>query len=223
MVSSWERAITQGGGGALGALTRAAASRPPGGGGGGGGDAVGSVGSSVVDADAGDRGAGVTRTKFDYPTQLPAIAPDVEAAFLRQRRAATRGVEDAAAYRQAGTRMAEARRASAGGEITRQAGRDINETMASAASAGRAFSPAGVFSQRRQVLAGAERQQVMLEEQLAETVQDLNRIFRDAERSAEETYAAIDMQRAIMRSNAALENMRNRQGIDLANWSAGYQ
>lgn len=183
----------------------------------------GSFGSRVVDAaSSGGNGGPVTQTKFNYPAALPAIPPDVQAAFLQQRRLGQRGVEDAEAYRQAGRSLAEARKLSAQGEITRQAGRDINQVMADYAASGRAFSPMGVFPARTRVAAGAERQQVVLEEELAQTVQELNRLVADAERASEETNASIEMQRAIMRSQAALENLRGRESIDRMNQQMGF-
>lgn len=220
---SWERAAGGGGGG--GSLGASVASRlpqppprsplPP--------VQPGSVGSSVVDAAAaGGNGGAVTQTKFNYPASLPAISPDVEAAFAQQRRVGQRGVEDAEAYRQAGESLAEARKLSAQGEITRQAGRDINQVMADYAAGGRAFSPMGVFPARTRVAAGAERQQVVLEEELAQTVQELNRLVADAERAREETNAGIEMQRAIMRSQAALEELRGREAIDRMNQQMGF-
>lgn len=181
----------------------------------------GSTGRAVVDAASSGRGNAITRTKFEYPAALPPISPDVAAAFGQQRRVAQRGVEDAKAYRQAATQTAQARRLSAGNEITRQSARDVNQMMSDYAAGGRAFSPMGVFQGRAQIAGGASRQQVMLEEELAQTVQELNRMVSDAERAREEANAGLEMQMAIMRSNAALEDLRNRQSIDMANWSAG--
>jgi hypothetical protein len=114
------------------------------------------------------------------------------------------------------------RKLSAEGELTRQAGTDINRLMESYASAGRAFSPLGVNEGRSRIAGGAARQQVMLEEELAGTVQELNRLVTDAERSREEAFAALEMERAMMRSRAALEELRGREQIDRLNQQMGF-
>lgn len=237
MASAWERALTTGrGGGSLGSLVRSRASAgtsspstpPPGAGRApqpGLIDGVvppGSVGSSVVDAAGGGKGGVITRTKFEYPAALPPISPDVAAAFSAQRRVAQRGVEDAEAYRRAGMATAQARKLSAEGELTRQTGRSANTMMQNYASGGRARSPLGVFQERAGIAGDASRQQVVLEEELASTVQELNRMVADAQRAREEAFASIEMQQATLRSNAALQDLLARRQVDMANWQAGF-
>ena len=183
----------------------------------------GSVGSTVVDAvDRGDRDSRTVSTKFNYPAELPAITPEVEAAYQLRRRDLTRGVEDAAAYRQAGTQTGTAKRDSASAELTRQLMQAGNETLASYAAAGRAFSPMGVAETRARLAGDTARRQVMLEEDLAGTVQELNRMFRVAERGAEAGRTAIEFERGTARSRAAVENTRARENIDRLNQQMGF-
>jgi hypothetical protein len=179
----------------------------------------GSVGASVVQAAASS--GGVQRQAFKYPSSLPAVPPDVLAAFGAQRRLGTAGVEQAELFRTRGMTEGDARRLSATNEVTRQGGRDVNTTMANYASVGRARSPLGLNQNRAEIAGGMERQQVMLEEELAKLKTELDRMVSDAQFNKQRIDADIDMQMAQYRSNSALENLRQRQQVDMMNWQMG--
>jgi hypothetical protein len=179
----------------------------------------GSAGSRIVDAVAST--GGVQRTKFEYPTELPAIPPDLLTAFANQRRLGTAAIENAELYRSRGLKEAEARKLTAQADLSRQLGRETNTTMASYASGGRARSPLGVNQSRAEIASGGERQQTLLEEQLAQLMTELDRMVSDARLGKLRTDADIDMQMAQYRTNSALENLRQKQSIDLMNWQMG--
>lgn len=180
---------------------------------------TGNAGGNIVDA-VGKTG-GIQRQRFEYPTELPAIPPDMLRAFNMQRRAGTAQVEQAELFRQRGITEATGRAGTQTAEIGRQTQRDVTQAMANYAGAGRARSPMGVNQTRAEIAAGGERQQIVVQEQLASLITELDRMVSDAQMGKQRLDADIEMQMAQVRSQAALENMRNRQAIDMANWQMG--
>ena len=180
---------------------------------------TGNAGGNIVDA-VGNTG-GIQRQRFEYPTELPAIPPDLLAAFNAQRRIGTAGVEQAELFRQRGATEATGRAGTQTSEIGRQVGRDVAQSMSNFAAGGRARAPLGVNQARAEIAAGGERQQIVVQEQLAQAITELDRMVSDAQFAKQRGDADIDMQMAMQRSNAALENLRRREAIDMANWQAG--
>lgn len=182
-------------------------------------EVTGNAGGNIVDA-VGKTG-GIQRQRFEYPTELPAIPPDMLSAFNMQRRLGTAGVEQAELFRQRGVTEGTGRANTQTGEIGRQTQRNVAQGMSNYAAGGRARSPMGVNQTRAEIAAGGEREQIVVQEQLASLITELDRMVSDAQFGKQRSDADIDMQMAQVRNQSALQNLRGRQEIDMANWQMG--
>ena len=145
--------------------------------------------------------AGVSSGTFTYPSVLPPLSPEAQAAFLERRRAATRAEEQARAQVDRQRKMAEGAAVQGRAEIARQQGEQSRAGLSELAGRGVARSPMFVNPFQRGVARQAQARVGELEMGLSQTLENLSAALQAADNQRAAELARIDTDMLTARSN----------------------
>lgn len=144
--------------------------------------------------------SGVLKTDFNYSPTLPALPPNLDAAFTARRRAITRGVEQTVDTANVEAKQTRAQAQYDLSELGRNIDRSRRAGMGQLAARGLARQSGSRTAFERGLLASEERETFSIQQRMGDRLRQLKRMVSEAIVGAEPQYAQLDFERLMERS-----------------------